>query len=109
MKSLAAAASLFAMIVMISPVLAGPPLRLTFDNQSNHIVQTLLVRIAGAKPWGANRLAKALPPHTKAQVLVEDGSNKCVLDLAVVTTDGIRRNFWRSFCNDRTFKFYGSP
>jgi len=90
------------------PTLAGPPLRINFQNGSSATITKLYVRISGAKDWGTNRVPRGgLAPHGRQWVLLEDGADKCVTDLALTTDTG--KTFGRqvNFCQSPNFTYHG--
>lgn len=107
MKLFAAAA--LAMALCITTALAGPPLRLWIKNASPVTIDKLYIEIMG-NDWGAERLrGKTIAPKAKMQFMLEDGVNKCVVDLKLLSTAGKQYSYRARLCEDHTFTFRGRP
>jgi len=104
MKRMLAAA--LAVLVLACPSIAGPPLRITISNGSKLTVTELFVTMPDSD-WGKNRVGKPLQPKEKLQVVVEDGADKCVLDVLVRVAEGKDFDYRMRFCEQRTFTFRG--
>ena len=77
MRLVTVAAALLVALVSATPALAGPPLRVHFQNKSDATVTGIYIVIAGASDgWGRNHIAGTpLPAGGKTQLLVPDGAN----------------------------------
>jgi hypothetical protein len=99
-----------AVAMMIAPALAGvgAPLRIHFKNDSKLTITELYVEIM-TSPMGAERLkGKPIPPKGKAQVLLEDGANKCVVDIRIRVKEGKEFNYsFVRLCENHEFVFRG--
>lgn len=69
MKSLFAVA-LVASSLIVAPVMAGPPLRINFQNASAVPVTQLFLRTAGSRDWGANQAGHGIAAGSRIQVLL---------------------------------------
>jgi hypothetical protein len=108
MKLLAAA--VLAPSLSATTVMAGPPLRLWIKNASQVTIDKLYIAIAGNDDLGTERLrGKAIAPKAKMQFMLEDGANKCVVDLKLLSTAGKEYSYRARLCEDRTFTFRGRP
>jgi len=88
-------------------LLAGPPLRINFQNASAVPVTQLFIRIAGSKDWGSNQAGSGIAAGTHAQVLLADGADKCVVDIKLKTKAGVDFGGRVSLCQNHTFVYHG--
>lgn len=89
------------------PALAGPPLRISFQNASTVPVTQLFIRIAGSKDWGGNQAGSGIAAGSRAQVLLADGADKCVVDLKLKTKAGVDFGGTVNLCQNHTFVYHG--
>jgi len=103
------AATALALVLSATTVLAGPPLRLWVKNGSPVTIDRLYIEIMG-NDWGAERLrGKTIEPKAKMQFMLEDGVDKCVVDLRLLSTAGKEYTYRARLCEDHTFTFRGRP
>jgi hypothetical protein len=99
-----------ALTLVTTTAFAGPPLRLWVKNGSQVTIDKLYIAIAGHDDLGVERLSgKAIAPKGKMQFLLEDGANKCVVDLKLLSTVGKQYSYRVRLCEERTFTFRGRP
>jgi hypothetical protein len=104
------AAAVLALTLSATTAMAGPPLRLWVKNGSQVTIEKLYIAIAGDDDLGAERLrGKAMAPKAKMQFLLEDGADKCVVDLKLLSTAGKEYSYRTRLCEERTFTFRGRP
>ncbi len=103
------AALILALTLSASSAIAGPPLRLWIKNASQVTIGKLYIEIMGSE-WGAERLrGKTIEPKGKMQFMLEDGVDKCVVDLKLLSTAGKEYSYRARLCEDHTFTFRGRP
>ena len=90
---------------------SGPPLRLWVKNGSQQVtISEVYIAIAGHEELGAERLrGKTIEPKGKMQFMLEDGVDKCVVDLKLLSTAGKEYSYRARLCEDHTFTFRGRP
>jgi len=104
------AATMLALSLFMTAALAGPPLRLWVKSDSKVTISELYIRIMATDHWGAERLrGKPLEPKGKMQFLLEDGADKCVVELKLLSTTGKAYAYQARLCEDHTFIFRGRP
>jgi hypothetical protein len=104
------AAAVLALTLVTTTTLAGPPLRLWVKNGSQVTIGKLYIAIAGHDDLGAERLGgKTIAPKGKMQFLLEDGADKCVVDLKLLSDTGKEYSYRVRLCEDHTFTFRGRP
>jgi hypothetical protein len=82
-------------------------MRIAFRNASDKTIVEAYVVVAGGD-WGANQIAgKPIDPGKRAQLILQDGANKCVADLRLVAGDGTEFERRVVFCGNRNFTYYG--
>lgn len=100
-------AAMLAVAVMTLPAWAGAPLRIHFKNASQLTITELYVEIMTAE-MGAERLkGKPILPKGKLQVLLEDGANKCVVDVLIRVKEGKEFTYRAQLCQNHEFVFRG--
>ncbi|CAN7411918.1 hypothetical protein LJR016_002540 [Devosia sp. LjRoot16] len=103
------ATAVLAMTLFATTAAAGPPLRLWVKNASTVTIDKLYIEIMGTD-WGAERLrGKTIEPKGKMQFMLEDGVDKCVVDLKLLSTAGKEYSYRARLCEDHTFTFRGRP
>lgn len=99
-----------ALALFVSAAMAGPPLRLWVKNASQVTIGEVYIAIAGGGELGAERLrGKTIEPKGKMQFMLEDGADKCVVDLKLQSTAGKEYSYRARLCEERTFTFRGRP
>lgn len=99
-----------ALTLSASAAMAGPPLRLWIKNASQVTIDKLYIAIAGGDDLGAERLrGKTIAPKAKMQFMLEDGADKCVVDLKLLSTAGKEYSYRARLCEEPTFTFRGRP
>jgi len=106
MKSLFTLALVAASLVAL-PAIAGPPLRINFQNASALPVTQLFIRIAGSKDWGTNQAGAGIAARSMAQVMLADGVDKCIVDIKLKTKAGADFGVRVSLCQTHTFVYHG--
>lgn len=102
-------ATTLTLALLVSSAVAGPPLRILFKNASSLTVSELYIEIVG-NDGGSERLkGKVVPPKGETQVMLEDGVDKCVVDLKLKTVEGKQFSARARLCEDHTFTFRGRP
>ncbi|WP_423068169.1 hypothetical protein [Devosia sp. CN2-171] len=100
-------AAVLAATIMTLPAWAGAPLRIHFKNASKLTITELYVEIVTAE-MGSERLkGKPIPPKGKLQVLLDDGANKCVVDVLIRVKEGKEFNYRAQLCQNHEFIFRG--
>ena len=108
MKLFAAAA--LALMLFTTTAMAGPALRLWVKSASKVTIAELYIRIMAADEWGPERLrGKLLEPKGKMQFMLEDGVDKCVVDIKLRSTTGKEYLTTVRLCEDHTYVFRGRP
>jgi hypothetical protein len=92
-----------ALIVALAtlPVLAGPIMRIALKNASDKTIVEAYVVVAGSD-WD-----KPVDPGKRAQLILQDGADKCVADLRLVAGDGTEFERRVVFCGNPNFTYYG--
>ena len=108
-KRLAALVALLGGLAFASTASAGPALRINVKNASQKTITEVYVVIQTVRPWGSNHIAgHPLPAGKRVQVFLEDGVDKCVVDLRIVTEDGVEFEQNRvRLCGNPTFTYHG--
>lgn len=97
-----------ALALLVSSAVAGPPLRIHFKNASALTVTSVHIAIAWGDDWGSERLqGKTIAPKGKMQFLLEDGANKCVVDIKLQVAEGKEFAYRAPLCEDHNFTFRG--
>ncbi len=102
-------AALAGWLTLATTSLGGPALRINLKNASQKTITEVYVVIQTVRPWGSNHIAgQPLPAGKRVQVFLEDGVDKCVVDLRIVTEDGteFEKNRVR-LCGNPTFTYHG--
>lgn len=109
MRLVTVAAALVVALMSATPALAGPPLRVHFQNKSDATITAIYIVIAGSRDgWGSNHIAGTpLPAGGKAQLLVPDGVNKCVVDVKIEADNKPRYEKRFRLCENRNLAYYG--
>ena len=110
MKLLAALMLALTLSASSATAKSGPPLRLWVKNGSQQVtISEVYIEIMG-NDWGAERLrGRTIEPKGKMQFMLEDGVNKCVVDLKLLSTAGKEYSYRARLCEDHTFTFRGRP
>lgn len=106
------AAAVLALTLSTTAALAGPPLRLWVKSASAVTISELYIRRMATDHWGAERLrGKHLEPKSKMQFMLEDGVDKCWVDLRMLSTAGKEYAYYAAnLCEEgHTFTFRGRP
>ncbi|HQZ14051.1 MAG TPA: hypothetical protein PK286_14300 [Devosia sp.] len=107
MRVLLATLAAVAVLSVVTTTLAGPILRIAFRNNSDKTITEAYVVVPG-RDWGPNQVAgKPIAPKKRAQLILEDGANKCVADLRLVTGDGTTFERRVNFCGNPNFTYHG--
>jgi len=106
------AIAVLALMLSTGTTMAGPPLRLWVESASKVTISELYIRVLGTDDWGAERLrGKRLEPKGKIQFMLEDGADKCWVDLRMLSTAGKPYAYYAAnLCEEgHTFTFRGRP
>jgi hypothetical protein len=107
MRILLTVLSVAAMLSVSTASLAGPPMRIAFRNASDKTITEAYVVVIG-RDWGPNQIAgKAIAPKARAQLILQDGANKCVAGLRLVAKDGTEFERQVNFCGNPNFTYHG--
>jgi hypothetical protein len=96
-------------ILSVGPAFAGPIMRADFRNKSNESVVELYLVQPNVEHWGANELTAPVPPGGRAWMILEDGADKCIGKLRLVTDSGTVFQTGRVFCGAPRFVYHGRP
>jgi hypothetical protein len=107
MKRIVVAGCIIALTAL--PVLAGPIMRADFRNKSKETVVELYLIQPNAERWGRNELSAPVPPGGRAWMILEDGADKCIGQLRLVTDSGTEFETGLVFCGAPRFTYHGRP
>ncbi|OEO28918.1 hypothetical protein VW23_027965 [Devosia insulae DS-56] len=100
------------MSLFTTTAMAGPALRLWVKSASKVTISELYIRRMATDDWGAERLrGKHLEPKGKMQFMLEDGVDKCWVDLRMLSMAGKEYAYYAAnLCEEgHTFTFRGRP
>jgi hypothetical protein len=107
MRILLATVTAAAVLCFVSTSLAGPIMRIAFRNASDKTITEAYVVVIG-RDWGPNQVAgKPIAPKARAQLILQDGANKCVAGLRLVASDGTEFERQVNFCGNPNFTYNG--
>ncbi len=109
MRLLTAATIILAASAFATAAVAGPPLRVHFQNKSDATITEIYAVIAGSRDgWGTNFIAgNPLAAGAKTQLLVPDGADKCVLDIKIEADGKPDYEKRVRLCENKNFAYHG--